>query len=294
MVNFILLLAMGTMWGSAFAETKIALEAFSPMEAVAWRMLLAGIFLSALVVLRGGSLLPGRRFILWLAGIALVGYIIPFYLIALGQTRIDSALAGILIGATPLFTMAGAHIFIAEEKWTPARMFGGVLSFTGICLLLGPGALLNVWHGSMLAQLSVLLAALSFGAGLIVARKMPDAPFMMKSANVALIGAVLAFPLALLDGSSGGVEAVALRHILALLALGVFPTALGTVCFFVLVSRAGAGFTSLGNYVAPLTAIGAGYYALGENTEIMDIIALVLILAGIFIARPEEEKVLKV
>jgi drug/metabolite transporter (DMT)-like permease len=45
-------------------------------------------------------------------------------LFAWGEQYIDSALAGILNGTTPLFTLILAHFFTADDRLTPAKAAG--------------------------------------------------------------------------------------------------------------------------------------------------------------------------
>ena len=48
--------------------------------------------------------------------LALAGNCVPFWLISFGQQRIESGLAGILMGIMPLTTMVLAHFFVRGER----------------------------------------------------------------------------------------------------------------------------------------------------------------------------------
>jgi drug/metabolite transporter (DMT)-like permease len=67
--------------------------------------------------------------------------------------------------------------------------------------------------------------------------------------------------------------------------LGIFPTGVAAIIFFVLIRRAGPTFLSNINYLIPLVAYFTGAVVLGELVVWHDIIALVAILFGIAVSR---------
>ena len=70
-----------------------------------------------------------------------------------------------------------------------------------------------------------------------------------------------------------------------MLALGVLVTGLGAIIFFNLINNAGAAFLSNMNYVIPVYAFTLGAFVLGEPVLWQNMLALVLIIFGIFISR---------
>jgi drug/metabolite transporter (DMT)-like permease len=100
--HWVLLFALVAMWGSAFMFTGIAVRGFSPTALVTIRLAIAAVLLSALVAMRRQGFPSTRRFWLFSIVLALAGNCVPFWLISFGQQRIDSGLAGILMGIMPL------------------------------------------------------------------------------------------------------------------------------------------------------------------------------------------------
>ena len=72
---------------------------------------------------------------------------------------------------------------------------------------------------------------------------------------------------------------------LAALALGVIPTAIGTLMLFAIIKRQGASFLSQINFLVPVFGVLWAMTFLSEQLPSSAAIALVLILAGIGIAR---------
>ncbi|MEM7026141.1 MAG: DMT family transporter, partial [Pseudomonadota bacterium] len=103
--HWLLLAALVVMWGSGFMMTDIAVRDFSPSVMVTTRLVLGAVLLTGLVYLRGRRLPWDGRFWVFSVLIAVTGTCAPYWLIAFGQQRVDSGLAGILMGIMPLTTM---------------------------------------------------------------------------------------------------------------------------------------------------------------------------------------------
>jgi drug/metabolite transporter (DMT)-like permease len=75
-----------------------------------------------------------------------------------------------------------------------------------------------------------------------------------------------------------------LNSILAVIALGILPTALATIVYMGIARKVGAAFIALINYAVPVVAAIIGLM-LGEALGLTAWLALGVILLGIFIAR---------
>ena len=70
----------------------------------------------------------------WVAFSAFIGTFFPNYLFAFAETEISSAVAGVMVSLTPLFTLIISIIFFKEEFFK--KQFTGVLiGFIGIIIL---------------------------------------------------------------------------------------------------------------------------------------------------------------
>ena len=68
----------------------------------------------------------------------IVGNFIPAYLFCIAETKIDSALAGILNSLTPLFTILVGVIFYKVQT-TVVKFLGILIGFIGLTFLLLTG-----------------------------------------------------------------------------------------------------------------------------------------------------------
>jgi drug/metabolite transporter (DMT)-like permease len=280
--HWLLLFALVAMWGSAFMFTGIAVRGFSPTALVTIRLIIAAVLLTALVALRRQRFPWTRRFWLFSVAISLAGNCVPFWLISFGQQRIDSGLAGILMGIMPLTTMALAHFFVHGERLNPIKAAGFVVGFGGLATLMGPEALLELrGQGTeLLYQLAVLGGAVCYAINAILARHRPPADPLVASAGVMLAGSAMMLPIGAVPASAELILAP-LTSLFAMLALSIVATAIATVVFLKLVTVAGPSFTSFINYLIPVWALLMGAVFLGEKPGARVVVALVLILSGI-------------
>ncbi len=219
---------------------------------------------------------------LWLLALGVIGATLPFTLISLGQRHVDSAVAGILMAAMPLTTIALAHVFVPGDGLTWRKAAGFFVGFVGVTILIGPSALAELGGSQSVAQLLILIATVSYAATTIVARRAPALPPSVSSTGMLLAAAITATPfgVAALANDTGGVSAVSA---LAIIALGMGSTGVATIVLMQLIRTAGPSFVALMNYIIPVTATFIGV-ALGEALGAHIFAALAVILAGVAIA----------
>ncbi len=280
--HWLWLFALVAMWGSAFMMTGIAVRGFSPTVLVALRLAMGAVLLSALVYARGRRFPSFGRFWLFSLLMAIAGNCVPFWLISFGQQRIDSGLAGILMGIMPLTTMVLAHFFVPDERLNGLTVVGFAVGFVGLGVLLGPAALLELeGQGSaLLYELAILGGAVCYAVNAVLARHRPAADPQVAAAGVMVMGGLVMAPIGL-PGAPAELAVATAASLWALLALTVVATATATVVFLKLVVIAGPSFTSFINYLIPVWAVLMGMLFLGERPGLSAFIALLLILSGI-------------
>jgi drug/metabolite transporter (DMT)-like permease len=284
--DWVLLLTLAAMWGSAFMFIKISVVDVPPATIAASRLVIAAAVLVAVIHARKLKLPPLSGMWWHYALLALVGNAVPFYLIAWGQQYIDSALAGITMAIMPLATLVLAHFFVHGEHITRSRAIGFVLGFSGIVLLIGPTALSGV-GGSALqvaGQLGVLAGALCYATNTVIARRTIKSDVLVASAGVLLIASAMTLPVALLLDRPWTLQPD-WGSLLSVLWLGVGPTGIATIFYFVVIGSAGPTFMSLVNYLAPCVALFLGVVILHEEPGPNAYAGLALILSGIALSQ---------
>ena len=289
--DWIALAALVTAWGSSFAMTKVAVASIDPAWVMALRLSVGGIFLATIVTLTRREWPREKRLWMWFAGLGLIGHAIPFFLISWGTQFISSGLAGVLMGAIPLFVIVLAHVFLPDERLTPMKTLGFVIGFIGLMIVLGPEKLLRFEGQGMalVGELAILAACICYAVHALLARRIPFRRPMEQAAAVCLSGGLMGAIFASLYAPHGLASATPLAY-LCVIGLGIVPTATATLLVYAIVRSAGVSFVAYSNYLVPVYALGLGAVLLGETLTANVGFGLLLILGGIAASRIQSRK----
>ena len=280
------MIALVIMFGSAFMFTKISVQEYPPAVVAGGRIIIAAIMLIVLSIFRRDSFGFLKDHWLLLIALAFFGCNLPFYLISWGQQTVDSSIAGILMAVMPLTTIVLAHFFVIGERLTPNRVVGFVLGFIGILVLFGPSAFANfdTDAGRLVAMLAILAGALSYAVNTIIAKRLPNESFVALSAAVMTLASFIMLPAVFMSDQNWQLSLQSFEF-MSLVLLGIFPTALATIIYFAVIARVGPSFLSQINYLIPVWAVMIGILFLNESVGLNAFVSLMIILFGIAIAQ---------
>jgi len=283
--NWILICALGLIWGAAFMSVRISLESFGPWTTAALRVTIA----ASILALIGRALDQGPSkittaalpFVLITGSVAVA---VPLALLSWGQQYVNSAFAGVAMGTVPLLTLPLAATFSRDEKIGPRRIIGLIVGFIGLLVLVGPGAFDSDGNRlETLGKIASILAACGYAIGSIVTRRAPRIPPLAFATGSLLVATAILLPMAIWQ--EGLVNSWPPRSTAALMYVAIGPTALAAVIRVRVIATAGSVFMSLTSYMVPLWAAIFGVTLMGENLSPSLFIALALILAGIGISQ---------
>jgi drug/metabolite transporter (DMT)-like permease len=147
----------------------------------------------------------------------------------------------------------------------------------------GPDAMSGLSSASTLAQLLLLLATMAFAASSLIARGSPPIDSIVFATSFVTVAALAALPLAFtVDPQTVNAGWV---NWAAVLGLGLGSSGIGQVVYMTLIARAGATFSSLTGYSIPILSAGLGWLLFRETQDWNALVAFVLILAGVWLAR---------
>jgi drug/metabolite transporter (DMT)-like permease len=269
--------ALAYLWGGTYLFVGVAVREVTPLTLVLTRLVIAAAILNA-VRLAAGIALPAS---LWprLLVMALVNNAIPFCLIFWAQTRIPAGLASILNAATPVFGVIVAHL-AGQERLSTNRIAGVLAGFAGVAVLIGPSAFRGA--GDVWAEGACLLAALSYGLSGAYARAALGgiAPLALAAGQLTAAIALVA-PIAAIAEAPWRLPFPSIPVLGAVLALGVFSTALAYVLFFRILARAGATNLLLVTFLIPIVAVLLGVVLLGETLLLRHLAGFLLVALGL-------------
>lgn len=280
--HIIMLLILATVWGTSFMVIKIGLQYMPALELTSARLIVAAVVVLLCAVVMRRAFPSGLRAWLYCFVLALFGNSLPFFLISWGEEEIASGLAAILMAVMPLTTLVLAHFFADGDRLRPRKLVGVVLGFAGVVVLVGPDALAGL-GGEVIRQLATAGGAVCYAIAVIVARRMPPADLVARSAVVLALSVLQTVPLAMY--LSGFVlPELSFESLWPGVYLGLFPTAMATLVLFKLISEREPSFVAFQNYLVPVFGVLWGVLLLGEALSVQAISALVLILCGIYVA----------
>ncbi len=277
--DWLRLCLLSLLWGGSFFFNELALLEVRPFTLVLCRVGIAALCLHLLVQARGLRLPSSPRLWAGFALLAVLNNLLPFSLIAWGQTRIDSGLASILNATTPLFGVLLAHRLTTDERLSANRLAGVLLGVAGVALIMGPSSLRL--DGSLLGKLAILGAAFCYALSTIFGRRFGGIPPLLIATGQVTMTSVMMLPLVLAIDRPWQLPPPGLTTIGALLALGVVATALAYLLFFRILTTAGATNLMLVTFLVPVSALLLGSLLLGEQLGLNDAAGMGLIALGL-------------
>ena len=275
-----LLLALGMIWGSSFFFNAVALKELPPLMVVALRLSVGTTFLWAAVLTLGYA--SPTRWSDWrdILVLALINNIVPFTLIAWGQTEIASGVAAILNATTPFFTLIVAHAFTNDEPMRPGQIAGVAVALAGVACMMGMDVISGL-GSDIVGEFAVLGAAFCYGMAGVWGRRLAHHPPLISAASQTLSSSLILLPLALLLGGKTALFTAGATTLLAILGQGVLCTSVAYVLFFLLLRSSGAGNVSLVTLIVPVNAILLGSLVLGEPLLLRHILGMSAVAMGL-------------
>jgi drug/metabolite transporter (DMT)-like permease len=277
--NLALLLALATLWGASYVFIKIGVATIPPVTLIAARTLIAGGLLLAVMQWRGIAMprdpAVWRRFLIQ----ACLNSVVPFTLIAWAERHVDAGLATILGSNAPIFAFLLTLLFARHERPTLRQSFGVGMGLIGICLVVGINALSGLGQ-EVVAQLALVLAAMTFGAAAIFGRNFSGLDSIVPAAGSMICGAILLAPLSLIVDRPWTLSP-SMDSVLALLGLSVFSTALAFVIYFRLIQTLGPVGATAQAYLRVPIGVALSAVLLGETLLPSAWAGLVCVIVGI-------------
>ena len=280
--NWILLILLGAVWGSAFMFIKISADDFGPILLVNLRLLLAGaLFLPFLLQKKYLAYFKSH-----FSGILILGIFsnaFPFTMFSYASLGATSNMLGILNGTTAFMTMVVAYFWL-KESITPKQIFGIILGFLGILVLVNPA------NGSATLGASgfALIGALSYSfSGVYIQKYQLKANKFVLIGWAMLFGGLLLTPLSFFNLPDQMPDNNAIA---ALLWLGIVSTGIAYLGYIRLIEQIGAVRTSTVTYLLPVFSIIWGSIFLQEKITWIIFGGFIFVMIGMYFANNKNTK----
>lgn len=284
MREYIALITLSLIWGLSFVFIHILSEPAGVWGTVFIRCIAGALLLAPLLWVKRKQIvkpIPWKS--LLIVGIFNAG--LPWGLIALSQTQINSSLAAVLNAFTPIFTgLIGLLLFstvLFRRQWV-----GIALGFIGILIIMDFNIGL-LFGESFIGIGTMVLATMCYGFSSHYARKhLKDAGIIFVTTCTLVVGAFV--------GAVGmiGTHPNQLSHLasemngeilFAIIGLGFFGSGIAHLLFFYLMNKRSPEFATSVTYLIPISAIFWGSFLLDETISVHMIIGLIVILCGVYL-----------
>ncbi len=274
-----LFIGVSLIWGSSFLLIAEALEGLTPGTVTLGRVGIGAITLLVIRALRGGGKAIEREDYGSVLLLSLLWVAIPFTLFPLAQEHINSAVTGLLNGATPVFAgIVSAVLVKVAPKGT--HLVGIAAGFVGIVLI----SLGSSGGGSTQARgvLMVLAATVCYGFAVNLA-----SPLQAKYGPINIMATMLG--LATLWVLPFGLFTIgenewSLGPVAAVVFLGAIGTGTAYWIMATLVGRVGSVRASFITYLIPVVSLTLGVLIRDDTVTALAIIGAIITIGGAFMA----------
>lgn len=274
---------LGAIWGSAFIFIKIAAPEFGAIGLVQARLIIASIvFLPILLRKKYLSLIKFS----WKHSLllAVTNNAIPFTLFSFGSFGADSNILAILNSTTAFNTMIIAFFWL-NEKISFKQIFGLILGFIGVIILVNPDSSST----SIISAFLCLIGATCYSFSTVFIQK-----HSQQTDKLVLIGwsiifsAFIMIPITLLNLPP---KMPSINAFTAAVWLGSVSTGLAFFGYVYLIEKIGAVKTSTVAYFLPIFGIIWGSIFLNEVITPGILLGCGTILIGVFLATSNKKNI---
>ncbi len=274
-----ILLLLASVWGSSFILMKKSLVVFSSLQLAFLRV---GVSFAVLlpVILGNFFKLPAQK-LFYLALSGMLGMAIPALLFAIAQKHLDSGIAGILNGLTPLCTLVVGFLFF-QQKTTQWQIIGLLVAFFGALALSVTG--ISGKNGLNEYVLLIFVATICYALNVhLIKRYLFDmSPFVLTSMALWFGGVCASIGLLFVDMPSAVQKEGFAWAFTYIVILSVGSTIIATTIFNFLIQQVSPLFASTVTYLIPIVALLWGLGD-GEFFTLAQYISMLCILGGLLL-----------
>lgn len=274
-----LFLSIALIWGSSFLLIAEALEGLTPQVITFGRVSLGALVVGLMRIARPPKepMTPNDRRRLLLLSFLWVA--IPFTLFPLAQEHINSAVTGLLNGATPIFVAVISAVLL-KQRTRGAQLLGILIGFAGVMLisLSSAGGESSEARGVLL----VLGATVCYGFAINLAAPLQARYGAIQTmSGVLFLATVWVLPFTFWNF---GDNVWSIGPIAAVIFLGAVGTGLAYWIMATLVGRVGGLRASFITYLIPVVSLVLGVTFRGDDVQTLALVGAGLTIGGALLA----------
>jgi drug/metabolite transporter (DMT)-like permease len=276
-------------WGVQQVLAKLALAEVPPISQAAIRSLGGGLIVGAFALSRQRGLFA-RDGTLWPGMAAGVLFALEFLFLFIGLQWTSASHAILFIYTAPFFVALGAAFLLPHERLRAAQWLGLALSFVGVAIALGTST--QIGPKALLGDLFTLVAGALWASTTLIVKgtSLHAAPATKILLYQLAVSAVFLVAAAIFAGERLPAH-LTLIPALSVLYQVVWVAGVTFLLWFWLLRQYHSGELSSFTFLTPLMGVLAGHFILGDRLDLGLILAVTLVLCGIFLVnRPTKER----
>ena len=278
--DFILLITLAAIWGSAFFNIKIASADYTPMALAFGRIFFAALVMIIYCFIRGIHIEAFGENWHWYATIGLVNLVLPFFFISFGIVKVQSNMAAILMSTAPIFAAILSHLFIPDEKINFLKFLGILVGFLGIIFLFSDDLLIN--SSNIFYAFMVILGPAFYTLGGLFSLRLKHVKNEVVTSSILVWAVMILLPIMFIFENPLDLKP-SLGPTISLFYLGVVATAIAWLMRFYILQKNGLVFQSQVAYIIPIFGLIFGYIFLQEKITYKIIVALIAVLISTYL-----------
>lgn len=268
-------------FGSSFVAIKVGVRYIPPLMFAALRFIVGGgLLLLVLAVTRDEWYPQSKRDLLGIAAVGVFIITVQNAALNVGIQYIPSPAAAIVFGLIPLVTTGFAELLIPEESPTASDVFGIIIGFVGVSIVVRPSPE-ALFGGEMLGYFLVFIAVVGISLGSVLLQQTkPELGMLPMSAWGMLLGGCVTF----VGGIGIGESVMAIEwtatSVLSLVYLSTAVAIVGYSLYFHLILEIGSHKANLLSYLDPVMASLVAWVLTGRMIAPLTAVGFVVIFLG--------------
>lgn len=278
--SWVYLMLLALIWGGSYILMKQGLRSFSFWQVSSIRMLSAFLFLLPFSLKNLKKI--NKKTIIPILIVAWIGNLVPSLLYPLGQTKVDSNIAGILNSLVPVFVLVFGVVFF-KKKTGMLQILGVIIGLAGAAMLITKD---NVFGFGQMNSYAfyIIIATILYSVNInqvnVFLRDLTG--LEITSLAFLFIGPVSGIILLFSDFTKASLSTTLYFDLTCVALLGLMGSAVAVSLVNQIITRAGSMFASSVTYIIPVFAILWGVLD-GERLNSVQIIATFVVMVSVYL-----------
>lgn len=275
-------LAVYIIWGSTYLAIRFVLETMPPFFMASTRFIIAGLILYALTLSQGFRRSTRKN---WKEAFIVGGFLLlgGNGVVVWAEQWVPSALTSLLLASMPLWLVLLTSVK-QRKKPKIGVIFGILLGFTGVALLVGSIENFNESYMIIPGTISLILAAFFWASGSLYSSLSKTSSSQLQQAAMQMItGGILLSITSLISGEYNHImlDQISLKSLLSWLYLIIFGSIVAFSAYIWLLKQTNPAQVSTHAYINPVVAMVLGSVLADEVLTEGNILAAIIIIISV-------------